>query len=634
MKSFVALLSVLAIVQSAVIVPEHTLLESPLERTSVVGPSGTITVDKNIPLVKTELHAVEPVLKIAEPSTVIAEPVVKTLTPVVPEVQIVDPVPALKTITPVISDVPVLKTITPFVGEVAPVVPHYSTRYVAPYGAPLVKNIAPISPYVPDVSVVFVSVLSIAHAAVLVPEHTLVESSLERTSIIVPSGTIPLDKNIPLMKAKLNSVDLALKFAEPSSIITEPVDKTFTSVVPEVQIVNPVEALKTIVPVVSKVPYLKITPFEGEVQVVPIAPHYNTRLVSPYGALLVRNIAPISRLVPDVSVALVSVLALAHAAVIVPENTIIESPLERTSVVGPSGTITVDKNVPLVKTELHAVEPVLKFAEPSTVIAEPVLKTLTPVVPEVSVVDHVPALKTITPVVGEVPALKTITPVVGEIPALKTITPVVGEVPALKTITPLVGEVPVAPVVPHYTTPLVAPYGLPLVRNIAPISPAIPDVAFISVLALAHAAVIVPEHTLVESPLERTSVVGPSGTITVDKNIPLLKTELRPVEPVLKLAEPSTVIAEPVVKTLSTVVPEVSIVDHVPALKTITPVVGEVPVAPLASYYGSRFVASYGAPLVRNIAPISPLPDVSVGIRSLYNYPLYRSYYPYSHYLY
>ncbi|KAL3287494.1 hypothetical protein HHI36_001964, partial [Cryptolaemus montrouzieri] len=260
----VALLSVLAVVRSAVIIPEHTLVESPLERTSIVGPSGTITVDKNIPLVTTELHAVEPVLKIAKPSTVIAEPVVKAVTPVVSDVPIVNSVPALKTIAPVVSEVPVLKTITPYVGEFASVVPHYSTRYVTPFGAPLVA---------------FVSVLAVVQSAVIVSEDTLLESPLERTSIVGPSGTITVDKKIPLVKTELHAVEPVLKIAEPSTVIAEPVVKSLTPVVPELPIVDPVPALNTITPFISEVPALKtITPFVGEVD--PIVPHYSARYVA------------------------------------------------------------------------------------------------------------------------------------------------------------------------------------------------------------------------------------------------------------------------------------------------------------------------------------------------------------------
>ncbi|KAK9872432.1 hypothetical protein WA026_017890 [Henosepilachna vigintioctopunctata] len=123
-------------------------------------------------------------------------------------------------------------------------------------------------------------------------------------------------------------------------------------------------------------------------------------------------------------------------------------------------------------------------------------------------------------------------------------------------------------------------------------------VVLVSVFALANAGVIVQEHHIVDTPLERTSIIGPSGSIIQEKNVPFVETKVHEVVPAVKVVEPVNVLAEPV--------HEMHHVAHpleVPVFKSVAPVVPEFHVDP-----------QY---------PVVP---------SWYSHPWFRSYYPYYNY--
>ncbi|KAK9872431.1 hypothetical protein WA026_017889 [Henosepilachna vigintioctopunctata] len=139
-------------------------------------------------------------------------------------------------------------------------------------------------------------------------------------------------------------------------------------------------------------------------------------------------------------------------------------------------------------------------------------------------------------------------------------------------------------------------------------------VVIVSVFALANAGVIVQEHHVVDTPLERTSIVGPSGSIIQEKNVPFVETKVHEVVPAVKVVEPVNVLAEPVHEV-------VPVVNDVPLVK-VAPVV----------HHAAHPVE---VPVFRNIAPI--VPEVHVAphypvVPSLYSNPWFRSYYPYYNY--
>ncbi|KAK9872430.1 hypothetical protein WA026_017888 [Henosepilachna vigintioctopunctata] len=136
-------------------------------------------------------------------------------------------------------------------------------------------------------------------------------------------------------------------------------------------------------------------------------------------------------------------------------------------------------------------------------------------------------------------------------------------------------------------------------------------VFFIGAIAFANAAVIVQEHHVVDVPLEKTSIVGPSGTITQEKSVPFVETKVHEVVPSVKVVEPSTVLTEVVPEVKSAV----NVVHEVPYGKVDT-------VAPVVHQVGTPF----DVPVFKNV--VTGVPEYPV-FPAWYSFPWFRSYYPY-----
>ncbi|KAK9872434.1 hypothetical protein WA026_017892 [Henosepilachna vigintioctopunctata] len=205
----------------------------------------------------------------------------------------------------------------------------------------------------------------------------------------------------------------------------------------------------------------------------------------------------------------IGAFALANAGVIVEEHHVVNTPFEKTSIVGPSGSITQEKHVPLVETKVHEVVPAVKVVDPVLVFAEPVHKTVVPVV------NHVPFAK---------------------------------------------------------------------VENVAPV-----------------------DHTV-----EVSSIVGPSGSITQEKHVPFVETNVHEIVPAVKVVEPVNVLAEPLHETV------VPVVNHVPFAKVET-------VAPVLHH-------PLEAPVFKSVVPEVHVAAQYPVVPSWYTHPWFRSYYPYYNY--
>ncbi|KAK9872433.1 hypothetical protein WA026_017891 [Henosepilachna vigintioctopunctata] len=142
-------------------------------------------------------------------------------------------------------------------------------------------------------------------------------------------------------------------------------------------------------------------------------------------------------------------------------------------------------------------------------------------------------------------------------------------------------------------------------------------VIFIGAFALVNAGVIVQEHNIVNTPFERTSIVGPSGSITQEKHVPLVETKVHEIVPAVKVVEPVNVLAEPVHEV-------VPVVNDVALAKVET-------VAPVVHHVGHPV----GVPVFKSIAPVVPEfhvdPEYPV-VPSWYSHSWFRSYYPYYNY--